>query len=77
MAIRRVARAGRRRRTPQVLDEGIPVEGAAVRFEGPRQVHEATDEEGEFRVGDLPKGSYDLAIGTADRVVDVSPLDLG
>ena len=61
----------------QVLDEGIPVEGAAVRFEGPRQVHEATDEEGEFRVGDLPKGSYDLEIGTADRVVDVSPLDLG
>lgn len=61
----------------QVLDEGIPVEGAAVHLDGPRQVHEATDEEGEFRVGDLPKGSYDLAIGTVDRVVDVSPLDLG
>ena len=61
----------------QVLDEGIPVEGAAVRLDGPRQVREATDEEGEFRVGDLPKGSYDLAIGTVDRVVDVSPLDLG
>ena len=61
----------------QVLDEGIPVEGAAVRIAGPRQVDEATDEEGEFRVGELPKGSYDLAIGTADRVVDVSPLDLG
>ena len=61
----------------QVLEEGIPVEGAAIRLDGPRQVHEATDEEGEFRVGELPKGSYDLAIGTADRVVDVSPLDLG
>ena len=61
----------------QVLDEGIPVEGAAVRLAGPRQIHEATDEEGEFRVGDLPKGSYVLAIGTVDRVVDVSPLDLG
>ena len=61
----------------QVLDEGIPVEGAAVRLEGPRQVHEATDEEGEFRVSELPKGSYDLAIGTVDRVVGISPLDLG
>ena len=61
----------------QVLDEGIPVEGAAVHFVGPRQLHEATDEEGEFRISELPKGSYDLAIGTADRVVEVSPLDLG
>ena len=60
----------------QVLDEGIPVEGAAVHLDGPRQVDEATDEEGEFRVSDLPRGSYDLAIGTAERVVDVSPLDL-
>ena len=61
----------------QVLDEGIPVEGAAVHLDGPRQIHEATDEEGEFRVNELPKGSYDLAIGTIDRVVGISPLDLG
>ena len=61
----------------QVLDDGIPVEGAAVHLAGPRQVHDATDEEGEFRMSELPKGSYDLAVGTADRVVDISPLDLG
>ena len=60
----------------QVLDEGIPVEGAAVRLDGPRRIDESTDEEGEFRVHELPKGSYDLAIGTPDRVVGVSALDL-
>ncbi len=60
----------------QILDEGMPVEGAAVHFEGPRRIHESTDEEGEFRVSELPKGSYVLAIGTHDRVVDVSSLDL-
>ena len=34
----------------QVLDEGIPVEGAAVHMEGPRKIYEETDEDGEFRV---------------------------
>ena len=60
----------------QVLDDGIPVEGASVYFTGARQADAATDEDGEFRVNDLPLGGYELVIGMAGRVIDISPLCL-
>ena len=61
----------------QVLDDGVPVEGASVYLTGACRIDAATDEEGEFRVNDLPLVSYDLVIGAAGRLVDVSPLHLG
>ena len=60
----------------QVLDDGIPVEDASVSFTGGRQIDAATDAEGEFRVNDLPVGSYELVVGAAGRLIDVAPLHL-
>ncbi len=60
----------------QVLDDGIPVEGASVQLTGPRRIDGATDEDGEFWMGDLPVGGYELVIGAAGRLVDVPPLHL-
>src|SRR5687768_10742059 len=42
----------------QVLDEGMPIEGASVNLHGPSssQVAQETDEDGEFLIGSLPKG---------------------
>jgi hypothetical protein len=61
----------------QLLDEGVPVEGAAVTVRGPARAHDcATDEDGQFRVADLRAGHYDLDIaGTAGRV-HVSDIDV-
>ena len=62
----------------QVLDDGLPVDGAAVHLSGESiALHRATDDEGEFRVGELPAGSYDLDIETATRQISVDQLDLG
>jgi hypothetical protein len=61
----------------QVLDEGMPIEGAAVNLHGPmKRVEQETDEDGEFMIGSLPRGAYSLEIGTADRVMSVTPLDI-
>ena len=61
----------------QVLDEGMPIEGAAVALHGPADpVNQATDEDGEFLISSLPKGEYCLEIGTPTRVLAVAPLDI-
>ncbi len=61
----------------QVLDEGVPVEGAAVSVRGPESAFDrATDEEGQFRVVDLEAGSYDLDVATEDGLVRVANLDV-
>ncbi len=63
--------------TGQVLDEGLPVEGAAVSLQGPMgDVHEATDDEGEFLIGSLPSGIYGLDIDSPARYIRVTPLEL-
>ena len=61
----------------QVIDEGVPLEGAAVLVQGDVEtVGRATDGEGEFRVAELPKGSYGFEIETASRIVTVAPFDI-
>ena len=61
----------------QVLDEGMPIEGAAVALHGPtNQVHHETDEDGEFMIPSLTKGEYCLEIGMRARVLSVAPLDI-
>ena len=61
----------------QVLDEGMPIEGAAVALHGPAsQVRQETDEDGEFLIAALPKGEYCLEVGTPARVLSVTPLDI-
>jgi len=62
----------------QVLDAGMPVDGAVVCLSGENTaLRRATDDEGAFRVGGLPAGSYDLDIETATRQISVDQLDLG
>ena len=62
----------------QVLDEGMPIEGAAVNLLGPSssEVAQETDEDGEFQISALPKGEYCLEIDTPARSLSVAPLDL-
>jgi len=61
----------------QVLDEGMPVIGAAVNLQGPaNQVERETDEEGEFQISALPRGTYSLEIGTSERLMSVTPIDI-
>jgi hypothetical protein len=61
----------------QVLDEGMPVEGAAVNLQGSaRQVDGETDEEGEFLIGALPPGTYHLDIETPARSMRVPTLEV-
>jgi len=61
----------------QVLDEGMPVEGATVDLHRESTaIHQATDDEGEFRVNELPFGIYDLDIETDMHQVSVEQLDL-
>jgi hypothetical protein len=69
----------------QVIDEGIPLEGAAVAVSGAaagaghaggRRAEHRTDREGEFRIAELPKGSYGFEIETASRIVTVAPFDI-
>jgi hypothetical protein len=71
----------------QVIDEGIPLEGAAVSVRGAVNANDAaegvdrgvalqTDREGEFRIAELPQGSYGFTIETASRIVTVAPFDI-
>jgi hypothetical protein len=62
----------------QVLDEGMPIEGAAVNLHGPaaKPVAQETDEDGEFLIASLPKGEYCLEIDTPARSLSVAPLDI-
>jgi hypothetical protein len=61
----------------QVLDEGMPIEGAAVSLFGPSSsVQRETDEDGEFVMGSVPRGAYSLEIDTAARQISVTPLDV-
>jgi hypothetical protein len=66
----------------QVIDDGVPLEGASVSIHGSsihgsaEPVERATDQEGEFRVAELPKGSYGFEIETALRTVTVAPFDV-
>jgi hypothetical protein len=62
----------------QVLDEGMPIEGASVNLHGPSssQVAQETDEDGEFLIGSLPKGEYCLEVDTPARSMSVAPLDI-
>jgi hypothetical protein len=61
----------------QVLDDGMPVEGATINLLGPtKNVDDSTDEEGEFLIGALPVGAYCLEIDTPARSLSVTPLDM-
>jgi carboxypeptidase family protein len=61
----------------QVLDEGMPIEGAAVNLHGPTsRVEQETDEDGEFQIGSLQRGEYSLEIDTPARQVSVAPLEI-
>jgi len=60
----------------QVLDEGMPIEGAAVNLRGASSRVEETDEDGEFVIGALPRGEYSLQIDTPELQVSVTPLEI-
>jgi hypothetical protein len=61
----------------QVLDEGMPIEGAAVSLLGPKTtVQRETDEDGEFVIGAIPRGPYSLEVETPARHLSVAPLDI-
>ena len=69
--------ADRHKMVGQVLDEGMPIEGAAVSLHGPSSnVERETDEEGEFLIGSLPRGAYSLEIGTPAGLLSVAPIDI-
>src|SRR5262245_26035449 len=70
-------RPARVRLTGQVLEGGMPVEGAAVSLRGETGAADrATDEDGEFRVPDLPAGGYALAVDTPTRRFGVDRIEL-
>jgi hypothetical protein len=62
----------------QVLDEGMPIEGAAVNLQGPasKVVEQETDEDGEFIIGALPRGAYSLQVDTPARQLTVTPFEI-
>ena len=61
----------------QVLDEGMPIEGAAVSLHGPsKDFAQETDEDGEFLITALPRGAYSLEIGTPAGLLSVAPIDI-
>jgi hypothetical protein len=70
--------ANRLKLAGQVLDEGMPIEGAAVNLHssGAADVAQETDEDGEFLISSLPKGEYSLEIDTPARSLSVAPLDI-
>lgn len=69
--------ADRHKLAGQVLDEGMPIEGAAVNLHGAsRDVAEETDEEGEFLIGSLPRGAYSLEIDTPSGLLSVAPIEI-
>jgi hypothetical protein len=69
--------ADRHKLAGQVLDDGMPIEGAAVNLHGPdKRVAQETDEDGEFMIGSLPRGEYRLQIDTPARQVNVAPFEI-
>jgi hypothetical protein len=69
--------ADRMKLAGQVLDDGMPIEGAAVNLHGvARKTEHETDEDGEFSIGALPRGEYSLQIDTPSRQLSVTPLEL-
>jgi hypothetical protein len=60
----------------QVLEDGMPVEGAAVSLQGPASHAKETDEEGEFLITSVPKGAYSLDVTTPARQMSVASLDI-
>src|SRR4051794_196868 len=60
----------------QVLEDGMPVEGAAVILHGPASHAEETDEEGEFLITSVPKGVYSLDIRTPAREMSIGSFDV-
>jgi hypothetical protein len=68
---------GRVRLIGQIMDEGLPVEGATVTVRGLAQtLDRVTDEDGQFRITDLHMGSYDLDIARTAGCVHVSDIDV-
>ncbi|HYU20319.1 MAG TPA: carboxypeptidase-like regulatory domain-containing protein [Chloroflexota bacterium] len=69
--------ANRLRVMGQVTAVGAPVVGAVVRIcSFDRFAEQVSDENGEFRIGDLPRGAYWLEIATGGRLIEFSTLDL-
>ena len=61
----------------QVLSEGVPVEGAAVELRGANwAMAHSTDDDGHFRIDELPKGAYSIAIAAGHRCLDVADVAL-
>jgi hypothetical protein len=61
----------------QILDDGVPVEGAAVSLRGPSTAFDGeTDEDGEFKVADLHVGRYDLDVATESGLIRVTNMDV-
>ena len=60
----------------QVLEDGMPVEGAVVSLHGPASHDEETDEEGEFLITSVPKGAYSLDIKTPAREMSIVSFDV-
>ena len=61
----------------QLLDGGEPVAGAVVRLVGSEACAEMTDDEGEFRMGELSARAYELTVELADANWATVPLALG
>ena len=61
----------------ELLDEGIPVPGAAISVRGTGSAHHvATDDCGEFRIADLAMGSYGLEVEIERRIISIAPFDV-
>jgi hypothetical protein len=60
----------------QVLEDGMPVEGAEINLHGPTNHSDETDEEGEFLVGSVASGAYSINVTTPARQMRVSALDI-
>ena len=73
-------RPGRIRLIGQVLDNGMPIEGVSVQLNGPDgRCVKSTDDEGQFRVADVRRGSYRLEVDTPIQLLSVESLaiDIG
>ena len=60
----------------QVLEDGMPVEGAAISLHGPVNHADETDEEGEFLIASVPSGAYSIDVTTPSRTLCVTALDI-
>ena len=61
----------------QVLDDGEPVAGAAVALCGPAgPIVQATDDDGQFSIDELPKGAYAIDCAAGHHLLSVADLAL-